>query len=238
MLEKFKNLSWYLQLLLLVVVAGLLFFGERYFVTDATRAETEQINEQVVQLQAKNQAAQIATQRIGEFRSLYASKLQEYDELKVLLPEQREITNVLQGLQDTAGSARLTVMRFAPREDATQDGIMAKPVEVEVDSNFNSLRAFFDQMAKLPRIVSVTDFKINQLDKQSADKTLHAQFLLTAYYASPEDLANFGKPKPCDPKAKKDPKAKDQKPCTPDPKKPGATDAKTPAAPAAPPAAK
>ena len=116
MLEKFKALSWYLQLLILVVLAGLIFFGERYSITDATRAETEQINEQVAQLQAKNQAAQIATQRINEFRALYASKMQEYDGLKVLLPEQREITNVLQGLQDTAGASRLTVMRFAPRE--------------------------------------------------------------------------------------------------------------------------
>jgi type IV pilus assembly protein PilO len=212
MLEKFKGLSWYLQLLILVAVGGLLFFGERYFITDATRLETDQINEQVSQLQAKNQAAQIATQRIGEFRALYASKTAEYDELKVLLPEQREITNVLQGLQDTAKTSRLTVMRFAPREDSTQDGIMAKPVEVEVDSNFTSLRDFFDQMAKLPRIVSVTDFKLNQLDKQSSDKTLHAQFLLTAYYASPEDLANSGKPMPCKPG---ETKTKDGKPCPP-----------------------
>ena len=65
---------------------------------------------------------------------------------------------------------------------------MAKPVEVEVDSNFNNLRAFYDSMAKLPRIVSITDFKINQLDKQTDAKTLHAQFLLTAYYAAPTDL--------------------------------------------------
>ena len=48
--------------------------------------------------------------------------------------------------------------------------------------------AFFDKMAKLPRIVSVTDFKINQLEKQSEAKTLHAQFLLTAYYADPEQM--------------------------------------------------
>jgi Tfp pilus assembly protein PilO len=43
-------------------------------------------------------------------------------------------------------------------------------------------------MAKLPRIVSITDFKINQLEKQTEAKTLHAQFLLTAYYAAPTDL--------------------------------------------------
>ena len=65
---------------------------------------------------------------------------------------------------------------------------MAKPVEVEVDSNFNNLRSFFESMAKLPRIVSITDFKLNQLEKQTDDKTLHAQFLLTAYYAAPTDL--------------------------------------------------
>ena len=194
MIEKFKALAWYFQLMILVVVAALLFMGERYMMTDSVRAETEQINEQIAQLQAKNQAAQIATQRINEFRSLYAGKMVEYDELKILLPEQREITNVLQGMQDSARQSRLIVMRFAPRDDTQQDFIMAKPVEVEVDSNFNSLRAFFDQIAKLPRIVSVTDFKLNQLDKQSSDKTLHAQFLLTAYYASPEDLTNAGKP--------------------------------------------
>ena len=45
-------------------------------------------------------------------------------------------------------------------------------------------------MAKLPRIVSITDFKINQLDKQTDAKTLHAQFLLTAYYAAPTDLGS------------------------------------------------
>lgn len=65
---------------------------------------------------------------------------------------------------------------------------MAKPVEVEVDSNFNNLRSFFESMAKLPRIVSISDFKLNQLDKQTNEKTLHAQFLLTAYYAAPTDL--------------------------------------------------
>jgi type IV pilus assembly protein PilO len=192
MLEKIKNLKWHLQLMLLVGVAALIYSGVWYFVTSETRAEVAALNDQISQLAAKNETARVATQRINEFRALYASKAEEYEELKVLLPEQREITNVLQGLQDTANNSRMMVMRFAPREDAQQDAIMAKPVEVEVDSNFNNLRAFFESMAKLPRIVSITDFKINQLDKQTDLKTLHAQFLLTAYYAAPTDLN--GKP--------------------------------------------
>ena len=188
MLEKIKNLKWHFHLLMLVSLAALLYSGVYYFVTSETRIEIATLNDQVSQLQAKNEAARVATQRINEFRALYASKAEEYEELKVLLPEQREITNVLQGLQDTANGSKLIVMRFSPRDDTTQDSIMAKPVEVEVDSNFNNLRTFFDAMAKLPRIVSVTDFKIHQLDKQTDAKTIHAQFLLTAYYAAPTDL--------------------------------------------------
>jgi type IV pilus assembly protein PilO len=188
MLEKIKNLKWHYHLLLLICAAALIYSGVWYYFTSETRAETATIMEQVSQLQAKNETARVATQRINEFRALYASKAQEYEELKVLLPEQREITNVLQGLQDTANGSKMMVMRFAPREDTAQDTIMAKPVEVEVDSNFTNLRSFFGQIAQLPRIVSVTDFKLNQLDKQSDAKTLHAQFLLTAYYAAPTDL--------------------------------------------------
>jgi len=190
MLEKFKTQPWHIQLIVLVGIVALLYMTFWYFVTSEMRVEVQNLNDQTAQLTAKNRQAEIATEHITEFRARYASKSMEYDELKVLLPEQREITNVLQGLQDTASQSRLIVSRFSPREDVLQDSMMAKPVEIEVDSNFNNLRAFFDKMAKLQRIVSISDFKLNQLDKQSADRTLHAQFLLTAYYAAPENMVN------------------------------------------------
>ena len=206
MLEKIKNLQWHFQLILLVVIAGVVYSGVWYFFTSVTREEVRVKNEEVEKLEVQNNAARVATQRINEFRALYATKMVEYEELKVLLPEQREITNVLQGLQDNARDSRMIVMRFSPRDDTQQDVIMAKPVEIEVDSNFNNLRAFFDKMAKLPRIVSVSDFKLNQLEKQTAEKTVHAQFLLTAYYADPEMM---NKPAPAA-KGKKGKGAKDK----------------------------
>jgi type IV pilus assembly protein PilO len=211
MFEKIKNLQWYVQLIILVSISSLLYFCVYYFVTSETRAEVQTLTDQVSQLRAKNEAARVATQRINEFRALYASKATEYEELKVLLPEQREITNVLQGLQDTAKDSRMIVWRFAPKDDTAQEMVTAKVVEVEVDSNFNNLRAFFDKMAKLPRIVSIQNFKINQREKQSPDKTIHAMFELKAYYADPEAL-NKPAAKPCVPGQ---PAAPGQPPCTP-----------------------
>ncbi len=211
MIEKLKTLQWHFQLLILVTVASLLYFCVYYFVTSGTRVEITALTDQVSQLRAKNEAATIATQRINEFRALYASKSVEYEELKVLLPEQREITNVLQDMQTTAKDTRMTVWRFSPKDDVQQEAVSAKAVEVEVHSNFANLRTFFEKVAKLPRIVSIQNFKINQLEKQTSDKTIHAMFELKAYYADPEAL-NKPAAKPCVPGQ---PAVPGQPPCTP-----------------------
>ena len=91
--------------------------GVCYFVTSETREEVDEKNEEVAAPGEERSSPRRypAYQRIP---ALYASKAVEYEELKVLLPEQREITNVLQGLQDNARDSRMTVMmRFSPRDD-------------------------------------------------------------------------------------------------------------------------
>jgi type IV pilus assembly protein PilO len=187
-MEKLKALAWYWQLLICVGISSVMYLGVYYFYTSGVWAEVQVTKDQVAALQAKNETAKITTQRINEFRSLYASKQSEYDELKVLLPEEQEITNVLQGLQDTAKESQLVMSTFSPKDAVQQDFVMAKSVQIEVYSNFNNLRAFFDKMAKLQRVVSITDFSLKQIDKQTPNRTLQAQFTLTAFYASPENL--------------------------------------------------
>jgi type IV pilus assembly protein PilO len=183
-----RSMPWYVHLAICSGVAIALYLAFWYFVTSPMRAETKQLQEQIAQLRQKNEAARIASQRINEVRAAYTAKMEEYDELKALLPEQREITNVLGDLQNRARSSNLVVRRFSPQDDFQKDFFSGKPVQVEVTSNFSNLREFYEQMARLQRIVSITDFKINQVPKQSSQKTIDAQFLLTAYYASPETL--------------------------------------------------
>ncbi len=188
MLKKLQSLAWYFQLAIFGGVALLIFGLFWNFVTSSMRTETQEIEDQVAVLKQQNEAARIASQRINEFRADYARKQEEYEELKALLPEQREITNVLQNLQDRARSTRLTLRRFSPKDDFTKDFYSGKPVEVEVTSSFANLRQFYEELAKMQRIVSITDFNIKQTPVQSANRTIDAQFLLTAYYVSAEKL--------------------------------------------------
>lgn len=196
-LDTLQEKPWYIQLAVFGGLALLVYAGFWYFVTSGTRAEAKDLNDKVAVLKGQNAQAQIASQRLNEFRAAYASRQAEYDELKALLPEQRELTSVLQSVQERARGSRLSLRRFSPKEDLQQDFYSGKPIEVEVTSSFASLRQFFDQMAKYQRIVSISDFKINQAPDQNANKSIDAQFLLTAYYVSAEKLqTSAAKPAP------------------------------------------
>jgi len=193
---KLPHLPWYLRLLTFVLVAGVMYAGFWYFVTRSTRIETKTMEDEIALLLPRNAQAQIASQRLNEFRAIYKAREEEYSELKALLPEQREITMVLQGIQDRARTNKLVLARFTPKEDVLQDNYTGKKIEVGVVSSFANLRAFFEQLAHYQRIVSITNFELKQLDKQSPTRTVDARFDLTAYYVSAERLQSPAQPSP------------------------------------------
>src|SRR5207302_4610703 len=191
-----SGIPWYVRLSLFVVLAGFVYAGFWYFVTSGTRKETKGLLEQVSQLQKANAEAQIASQRLNEFRTTYKNKQEEMEELRALLPEERELTKVLEGIEDHARATGLSLRKFSPKDDVQQDFYSYKRIDVSVQSSFAGLRAFFDQMARYQRIVSITNFEIKQLDKQQSNKTLEARFDLTAYYVSSEKLQKQSTPPP------------------------------------------
>ena len=187
-LGKLPALPWYLRLVVFLFIGGAVYAGFWYFVTSGTRADTKTMEEEIAKLRPQNAQAQIVEQNLNNFKAAYKAREEEYAELKALLPEQRELTMVLQGIQDRARGNGLILTRFNPKEDLQQDNYSGKKIEVSVVSGFAGLRAFFEQLAHYQRIVSITNFELKQLEKQSLTKTVDARFDLTAYYVSSERL--------------------------------------------------
>jgi Tfp pilus assembly protein PilO len=185
---KLPSLPWYLRLIAFLAIGGVVYAGFWYFVTSGTRKETKGMEEEIAQLKSRNAQASIVQQNLNNFKALYKAREEEYAELKALLPEQKELTMVLQGIQDRAKGNGLVLTKFFPKEDTQQDNYSGKKIEVSVVSGFTGLRAFFDQLAHYQRIVSITNFELKQLEKQSLTKTVDARFDLTAYYVSSERL--------------------------------------------------
>ena len=187
-LGKLPTLPWYLRLVAFLAIGGLMYFGFRYFVTNGTRTQTKTMEDEIAQLRPKNAQSAIVQQNLNNFKAAHKAREEEYAELKALLPEQRELTMVLQGIQDRAHGNGLVMTKFSPKEDVLQDNYTGKKIEVNVHSGFAGLRAFFEQLAHYQRIVSITNFELKQLDKQFVNKTVDARFDLTAFYLSSERL--------------------------------------------------
>ena len=187
-LGKLPALPWYLRLVAFLFVGGALYAGFWYFVTSGTRKETKTMEDEIARLRPLNAQAAIVQQNLNNFKAAYKAREEEYAELKALLPEQRELTMVLQGIQDRAKTNGLILTHFNPKEDMQQDNYSGKKIEVHVVTGFGGLRSFFEQLAHYQRIVSITNFELKQLDKQSLTKTVDARFDLTAYYVSSEKL--------------------------------------------------
>jgi len=185
---KLPSFPWYLRLLAFLAIGGVLYAGFSYFVTSGTRKATKEMQAEIADLKPRNAQSAIVQQNLNNFKALYKAREEEYAELKALLPEQKELTMVLQGIQDRAKNSGLVLMRFNPREDTQQDNYSGKKIDVNVISSFASLRTFFDQLAHYQRIVSITNFELKQMEKQSLTKTVEARFDLTAYYVSSERL--------------------------------------------------
>ena len=198
-LGKLPTLPWYLRLVAFLAIGGVVYAGFWYFVTSGTRKQTKTMEDEIAKLRPKNAQAAIVQQNLNNFKAAYKAREEEFAELKALLPEQRELTMVLQGIQDRAKTNGLVLAKFQPKEDVQQDNYNGKQIEVTVVSGFAGLRAFFEQLAHYQRIVSITNFELKQLEKQSLSKTVDAKFDLTAYYVPSERLQP---PAPVDEKGK------------------------------------
>src|SRR4030095_7027154 len=135
-LGKLPALPWYVRLVMFLVIGGAMYAGFWYFVTGSTRAETKTMEDEIAKLRPKNAQAAIVQQNLNNFKAAYKAREEEYAELKALLPEQRELTNVLQGIQDPARRTGLVLSKFSPKEDVQQDNYSGKKIEVSVVSSF------------------------------------------------------------------------------------------------------
>jgi hypothetical protein len=175
-LGKLPTLPWYLRLVAFLAIGGACMPASGISLP-AARAKKRK--------RWKTRSLNCATQRSGCDRSAEPQQLQSG-----LQSARRRVCRVESTAARTAraddgpagnsGSRKsngLVLTRFNPKEDMQQDNYSGKKIEVSVVSGFAGLRAFFEQLAHYQRIVSITNFELKQLDKQSLTKTVDARLI-------------------------------------------------------------
>jgi type IV pilus assembly protein PilO len=187
-----KSWPWYGYLILAAIIFGLVFaffFKPRNTELQKLKADRQKIEQEVQVLKAKKlELDKVEADLAGMSRNL--------KELEVIIPQKKEISDILRKIQQLAFDSRLNITKFAPKGETRQVYYAEWPIPIEVTGNYHNLAAFFDRLSRFSRIFNVENVSIRSSRTQTDALTISSAFTAKTYFFLEEPVV------PADTKAK------------------------------------
>ena len=127
-----------------------------------------------------HQKKEIGLKEEFKVKALRAAKLELYKEqlaemnatfgaLLRQLPEKTDVESLLVDVSQTGLASGLEVNRFKPSEEEKKGFYAELPITLEVIGSFHQMATFISGLAALPRIVTISDMKLEPADKAEKD---------------------------------------------------------------------
>jgi type IV pilus assembly protein PilO len=96
------------------------------------------------------------------------------------LPEREEIPSLLTSISDSGQQVGLEFLLFEPKPEKSKEFYAEIPVAMSIKADYHNLAIFFDQVARLSRIVNIRDIKIDRT-KSKDSKELNTRCTAVTY---------------------------------------------------------
>lgn len=186
--------------LLMVVLSYFLVFKSQQ---DAINVLKEELSKKENEFRTNQSYAN----RINELQAKVDKLNEDLARAKKRLPEEREIPDLLKQVSDLATTAGLEVVTFKPKTEEPKDFYSEVPVQVRVTGRFHNTLAFFDEVSRLPRIVTISNIDMKKVTTPTKDVVLQTNCNATTYRFLEEEARKTGEKK-----EKKDKGGKGEKP--------------------------
>ncbi len=98
--------------------------------------------------------------RLPEFEAQVEQLEQRLENLRQVLPEEKDVADILRRIQGLATQSNLTIQRFTPRLAVQQKLYAEIPYKLQAEGTYHNLGYFFDRISKFPRIINVGEIPI------------------------------------------------------------------------------
>ena len=166
--------------MVLVILGALGYF----FLISGSRAERDTLLEENDVRRAEVLKAKADEANLRPFRALAEALRKRLDTAKERLPSEREIPQVYRQVSDLATQSGLGVSLFQPKPAEDRDVLSEVPIAVTAECTYHQLGAFLERVGKMPRIVSLGNFRLIGIDRPTG--TLRAEMTLATYTFRPE----------------------------------------------------
>jgi type IV pilus assembly protein PilO len=119
--------------------------------------------------------------RLPEFESQVSQLEQRLENLKQVLPEEKDVADILRQVQGLATQSNLSIQRFTPQTPVQQALYAEIPYRLQAEGTYHNLGLFFDRISKFPRIISVSDITIRAKTPPEPNATIMAECVATTF---------------------------------------------------------
>ena len=121
------------------------------------------------------------SRRLPQFQSDVTQLAQRLDNLRAVLPEEKDVADILRRVQGLATQSSLNIQRFTPQAPQQEALYAALPYKLKAEGTYNNLGLFFDRISKFPRIINVGDITIKAKQTPEANATIDAECTATTF---------------------------------------------------------
>jgi type IV pilus assembly protein PilO len=177
------KLPWYAQVgafLALGIGACGAFY---YYYEQPARVALAAQRSQLAKLKADIAKGNNTARQLEEFQGQVASLEARLDNLKAILPEEKDAADLLRRMQTVATQSNLVIKSFKPEKVVVQKLNAEWPIALELEGTYHNLAIFFDRIGKFTRIVNISGVDVKALPAAKTDQaaTIDATCVATTF---------------------------------------------------------
>src|SRR5205809_674436 len=138
------KLPWYAQVGTFVVLAAAGIGAFYYYYEAPLRAGMAGREKELVTLRADIARGYTTAKRLPEFRAQVTELETRLENLKSVLPEEKDVADLLRRLQTVATQSNLIIKGFKPSPTVVEKLHAEWPIALQLDGTYHNLAAFFD----------------------------------------------------------------------------------------------
>ncbi|MBW1840495.1 MAG: type 4a pilus biogenesis protein PilO [Deltaproteobacteria bacterium] len=113
-------------------------------------------------LDSKLQTLKIKARKLKQLQADLNAAEDKFKIARRALPDQKDIPSLLAAISNSGQESGLNFLLFQPAGVKTKDFYAEIPITLNVEGSYHEVVVFFDRVARLPRIVNISNLRMGQ----------------------------------------------------------------------------
>ena len=185
-----NKLPWKVQVGIFLAVAVAAVGGFYWYYVQSAQATVTTQRQKLDAMKVEINKGKATARQLPAFRQQVTELSARLDSLRAVLPEEKDVSDLLRRLQTLATQSNLTIRSFKPAPIVQKETHAEWPIELELDGTYHNLGLFLDRVSKFPRIINVSGLAISGRTEGATSQTIAVTCTATTFVLlDPEALA-------------------------------------------------